>query len=140
MNAESAVLTEASGKLRRSLTLAHAVLYGLGVTIGAGIYVLIAASAERAGMHAPIAFLIAAVMIGLTGASLAELAVRMPVAAGEAAYARAAFRSERAAGIIGLLVVAMSLVAAATISTGSAEYVRVFVDALQPLIIACVVL
>jgi APA family basic amino acid/polyamine antiporter len=26
--------------LTRSLTLAHAVLYGLGVTIGAGIYVL----------------------------------------------------------------------------------------------------
>ena len=29
--------TGASGDLRRSLTLWHAVLYGLGVTIGAGI-------------------------------------------------------------------------------------------------------
>ena len=32
-------------ELRRALTLMHVVLYGLGVTIGAGIYVLIAAAA-----------------------------------------------------------------------------------------------
>ena len=41
--------------LKRTLTLTNAVLYGLGVTIGAGIYVLIGAAAARAGMHAPAA-------------------------------------------------------------------------------------
>ena len=106
--------------LRRALTLTHVVLYGLGVTIGAGIYVLVAAAASRAGMHAPIAFLAAGLLMGLTGLSLAELAVRMPVAAGEAAYARAAFRSERAAGLVGFLCIGMSLVSAATISVGAA--------------------
>ena len=70
--------------LRRTLTLTNAVLYGLGVTIGAGIYVLIGAAAARAGMHAPVAFVIAAVLMGLTATSFAELAGRMPVAAGEA--------------------------------------------------------
>jgi basic amino acid/polyamine antiporter, APA family len=39
--------------LKRALTLPHAVLYGMGVTVGAGIYVLIGAAAARAGMHAP---------------------------------------------------------------------------------------
>ena len=35
--------------LKRSLSLTMLVLYGLGVTIGAGIYVLIGAAAARAG-------------------------------------------------------------------------------------------
>lgn len=126
--------------LRRSLTLAHAVLYGLGVTIGAGIYVLIAAAASRAGMHAPVSFLVTAVLIGLTGASLSELGSRMPVAAGEAAYARVAFRSERVATAVGLLVIAMSLISASTISVGAAGYIRVFIDLPASLIIAVVVL
>ena len=51
--------------LMRSLTLAHATLYGLGVTIGAGIYVLVGAAAAQGGMHAPLAFIIAAVLMAL---------------------------------------------------------------------------
>jgi amino acid transporter len=110
------------------------------VTIGAGIYVLIAAAAERAGVHAPVSFIVTATVIGLTGASLAELAGRMPVAAGEAAYARAAFQSDRAARIVGFLVIAMSLITASTISVGAAGYIRVFVDLPAGVIIAAVVL
>ena len=78
--------------------------------------------------------------MGLTGLSLAELAVRMPVAAGEAAYARAAFRSERAAGLVGFLCIGMSLVSAATISVGAAGYIGVFVPLPDKVIIAAVVL
>ena len=115
-------------------------LYGLGVTIGAGIYVLVAAAASRAGMHAPIAFIAAGLLMGLTGLSLAELGVRMPVAAGEAAYARAAFRSERIAAFVGFLCIAMSLVSAATISVGAAGYIAVFVPAPDKVLIAAVVL
>jgi basic amino acid/polyamine antiporter, APA family len=126
--------------LRRSLTLTHVVLYGLGVTIGAGIYVLIAAAAARAGMHAPVAFVVTAVLIGLTGLSLAELGVRMPVAAGEAAYARAAFGSDRIAAGVGYLVIAMSLVSASTISVGAAGYIGVFLDLPERIIITGVVL
>ena len=77
-------------KLIRSLTLTHAVLYGLGVTIGAGIYVLVGAAAGRSGMHAPLAFVAAAIVMGITAASFAELGTRMPVAASEAAYVQAA--------------------------------------------------
>lgn len=126
--------------LRRSLSLTHAVLYGLGVTIGAGIYVLIAVAASRAGMHAPVAFVITALVVGLTGASLAELGARMPVAAGEAAYLRAAFGSEKIATAVGLLVISVALVSAATISIGAAGYVAVFLPASDALLIAGVVL
>ena len=126
--------------LKRSLTLTNAVLYGLGVTIGAGIYVLIGAAAGRAGMYAPLAFVLAAALMGLTAASFAELGGRMPVAAGEAAYVRAAFRSDRLATLVGLLVVAVAIVSAAAIGVGSAGYVGVFLALPEPVRIAIVVL
>jgi amino acid transporter len=116
------------------------VLYGLGVTIGAGIYVLVAASAGRAGVYAPVSFVITAVLVGLTGASLAELGVRCPVAAGEAAFVRAGFRSERMAVLIGLLVIAVALISAATITVGAAGYVAVFVPLPRPILIAAIAL
>ncbi len=126
--------------LARTLTLTHAVLYGVGVTVGAGIYVLIGAAAGRAGYAAPLAFVMAAVLMMITGASFAELGSRMPVAAGEAAYVRAAFRSPMFALVIGLLVVAIAVVSAAAISVGSAGYIGVFVPLSDDLIVASVVL
>jgi amino acid transporter len=52
-------------RLRRSLSLTLIVLYGLGVTIGAGIYALVGEVAGLAGGYAPLAFVIAGlVMIG----------------------------------------------------------------------------
>lgn len=126
--------------LARSLSLLHATLYGLGVTIGAGIYVLIGAAAARAGMHAPLAFIAAALLMALSAASFAELAGRFPVAAGEAAYAREAFRSNQLATAVGLMVVAVAIVSAAAISVGSAGYLAVFVPLPAPILIAGVVL
>jgi basic amino acid/polyamine antiporter, APA family len=125
--------------LKRSLTLWNAVLYGLGVTIGAGIYVLIGPAAARAGMHAPLAFLGAALLMVPTAASFAELASRMPVAASEAAYVRAGFGSVWAGRVIGLLVIAIAIVSSAAISVGSAGYIRVFLDLPQSILIAAVV-
>ena len=49
--------------LRRTLTLPLVVLYGLGVTIGAGIYVLIGATAGTAGIYAPLSFVLAAMVM-----------------------------------------------------------------------------
>src|SRR5262245_45047062 len=112
--------------LSRSLSLTHATLYGLGVTIGAGIYVLIGAAAARSGMHAPLAFVMAAALMALSAASFAELGCRLPVAAGEAAYAREGFRSDMVAKVVGLLVIAIAIVSAAAISVGSVDYIGVF--------------
>src|SRR5689334_1971101 len=98
--------------LARSLSLVHATLYGLGVTIGAGIYVLIGAAAARSGLHTPLAIVVAALLMSLSAASFAELAGRLRVAAGEAAYAREAFHSDKLATAIGLLVMAIAIVSA----------------------------
>ncbi len=131
---------DAPDRLARSLTLTHAVLYGLGVTIGAGIYVLVGLAAGRSGMSAPLAFLIAAAMLSFSAATFAELGTRMPVAASEAAYVKAAFGRDSLALAIGLLVVATATISGATISVGSAGYVSVFLDLPPKLIIAGVVL
>ncbi len=126
--------------LVRSLSLPLAVLFGLGVTIGAGIYVLIGATAGRAGMHAPLAFLIAALVMAPTAASFAELASRLPVSAGEAAYVGAGFRSEFLARGVGLMVIAVGIISAAAIAKGSAGYIREFVTLPAAAITAIVIL
>ncbi|MGE0665803.1 MAG: APC family permease [Sphingomonadales bacterium] len=126
--------------LLRSLTLTHAILYGLGVTIGAGVYVLVGVAAGRSGMHAPLAFIGAALVMALSAASFAELGTRMPVSASEAAYVQAAFRRKRVSLLVGLLVVVTAMISAATISVGSAGYIGVFLDIPGKLIIAGVVI
>ena len=140
MSVRSVATQEASPRLVRSLTLTHAVLYGLGVTIGAGIYVLVGLAAGRSGMHAPLAFMGAALVMAFSAASFAELGTRMPVSASEAAYVQAAFRLDWLSLGVGLLVVATAIVSAATISVGSAGYVAVFLPVPAPWIISVVVL
>jgi amino acid transporter len=120
--------------------LTHAVLYGLGVTIGAGIYVLVGLAAGRSGMHAPLAFMGAALVMAFSAASFAELGTRMPVSASEAAYVQAAFRLDWLSLGVGLLVVTTAIISAATISVGSAGYVAVFLPISAPWIISGVVL
>ena len=140
MSVQSVATRNASPRLVRSLTLTHAVLYGLGVTIGAGIYVLVGLAAGRSGMHAPLAFMGAALVMAFSAASFAELGTRMPVSASEAAYVQAAFKLDWLSLGVGLLVVTTAMVSAATISVGSAGYVAVFLPAPAPWIISGVVL
>ena len=126
-------------QLKRSLSLSLAVLYGLGVTIGAGIYVLVGIAAGRSGMHAPLAFVLAAVVMSFSAASFAELGTRMPVSASEAAYVEKAFNRPWLSLSMGLLVVLTATISAATISVGSAGYLGVFIDLPARWIIALVV-
>jgi hypothetical protein len=73
MSIQLAGTRDGSPRLVRSLTLTHAVLYGLGVTIGAGIYVLVGIAAGKSGTRAPLAFVGAALVMTFSAASFAEL-------------------------------------------------------------------
>lgn len=116
------------------------VLYGLGVTIGAGIYVLLGATVARAGIHAPMAFVTAAIVMVFSAASFVELSGRFPVSAGEAAYVKAGFRSNAVSLLVGLLVISSGVVSSAAVSVGSAGYIREFFDIPDTAIIGVVVL
>ncbi len=131
---------DSPAKLKRRLTLPLLTLYGLGVTIGAGIYVLVGATAAKAGVHAPISFLLAAVVVGFTGFSYCELTTRYPVSAGEAAYVREGFNSRMLSLIIGLLVVASGVVSSAAVAIGAAAYLQAFVPFSPQLLTALVIL
>lgn len=125
--------------LKRSLNLPLLTLYGLGVTIGAGIYVLVGATAAKAGMYAPISFLLAAGVVAFTGFSYAELGTRFPVSAGEAAYVRHGFNSKTLSLVVGLMVAASGIVSSAAISIGAAAYLKHFIPASEPAIMVGII-
>ncbi len=126
--------------LKRTLTLPLLILYGVGVTIGAGIYVLIGVTAGKAGLYAPLSFVLAAIVVAFSAASFAEMSCRYPFSAGEAAYVRAGFRSNALSLVIGLLVVLAGVVSSAAISVGAAGYVLEFIHLPETLIICTVVI
>ncbi|MEM6496236.1 MAG: amino acid permease [Pseudomonadota bacterium] len=126
--------------LKRSLNLPLVVLYGLGVTIGAGIYVLVGATAGVAGVYAPLSFVLAALVMLPSACAFAELVGRYPVSAGEAAYVRAGLNSRTLSVIVGLMVVCVGTVSAAAICIGSVGYIRQFVELPGSMLIPIVVL
>jgi len=114
--------------LRRALSLPLIILYGVGTTVGAGIYVLVGEVAALAGPTAPFSFLVAAVLAGLSAFSFAELCGRYPRSAGEALYVRTAFGKAGLSTAVGLLVIAAGVISAATVIRGATGYIGVFVD------------
>ncbi len=130
--------SQPAAALQRRLSLPLLVLYGIGITIGAGIYVLIGAVAGHAGRYAPWSFVLAAVVMAFTVGSYAELTTRFPVSAGEAAYVRAAFRSRAASTLTGLLTIVIGIVSSAAVALGAAGYIAQFTDLPPSAIVALV--
>jgi amino acid transporter len=127
-------------QLQRSLSLPLITFYGLGTILGAGIYVLLGAVSGAAGYFLPLSFLCAAVIAGFTAFSYAELVARLPRSGGEAVYVDAAFHQRWLTVAVGYSAVAVGTISAATIASGFAGYLRLFV-ALDPrLVITTVVL
>jgi amino acid transporter len=119
-------MAEPAPALRRVLGTPLLVCYGLGVIIGAGIYVLVGSVVGVAEEAAPWSFVLAGLLAALTGLSYAELAVRFPEAAGAAAYVKEAFGSDRLSRLTGLAVAAVVVVSTASIARGSVGYIQVF--------------
>ena len=102
-------------------------LYGVGTTVGAGIYVLVGKVTGAAGLLAPVSFVLAAVLAAFSALSFAELSSRFPRSAGEAIYVTEGFGVRRLGTIVGLLVVLSGIVSSATISIGAAGYLNTLV-------------
>jgi APA family basic amino acid/polyamine antiporter len=129
-----------SPTLKRSLGLPLITLYGLGTVIGAGIFVLIGEVAGSAGMFAPVAFLVASLLAGLTAFSFAELASRFPKSAGEAVYVQEGFGWRPLSVTVGLLVALAGMVSCATIAIGFVGYLHEFIALPDWLVVVAVVL
>jgi basic amino acid/polyamine antiporter, APA family len=115
--------------LQRRISLPLLTLYGLGTTIGAGIYVIIGAAAAKAGGYTPLVFFIASIVAGFSAASFAELSTRIPVSAGEAAYIREGLGLRNVSLLVGLAVATGGVVSSATLLQGGVGYLKQLVGA-----------
>lgn len=115
-------------QLKRRIGLWVLVAYGVGVMVGAGIYVLTGAVAGLAGPWAPLAFLLAGLVAAPTALSYAEFAARVPEAAGEAAFVAKGFEWPGLGTVVGLLIVIPGTVSAAAVLRGGTGYLLGLVD------------
>lgn len=116
-------------ELKRGVGGVMLMLYGLGTTIGAGVFVLIGRVAAESGVYAPFAFVLAACVAGLSAFAFAGLSKRFPEAAGEAAFVREGFNAPRFGAAVGYAIAFAGLISAATIAHGFAGYLARLISA-----------
>ena len=113
-------------------------MYGTGLILGAGIYVLIGEAAGIAGDAVWISFVLAAIVAAFAGLSYSELASLFPKAAAEYIFIKNAFKNNFFAFIIGWLTAITSMIVAATVALGFAGYFAQFVE--LPITVIAIVL
>lgn len=125
-------------ELKRHMGLFQLTMYGVGLTLGAGIYVLIGEAAGFTGNSMWISFGLAAIVAMFAGLSYAELTALFPKAAAEYVFVKNAFKSEFIGFIIGWLTAITSMIVGAAVALGFAGYFAQFLDI--PMIISAILL
>lgn len=118
-------------QLKRCLSLPEIVVYGVGLILGAGIYVLIGAAAGVAGNMLWLSFILAALVASFTALSYAELAALFPTAGAEYVYTREAFGWDRVAWMLGFVAVLLGFTTASAVALGFARYFAFFLPVNQ---------
>lgn len=126
--------------LARKISLPLLTFYGLGTILGAGIYVLIGEVTLRAGPYSSISFIVAAVIAAITAYSFARLSSLIPKSAGEAAYALAAFNIPSISAFVGIAVVIVGTVSAATMVRGFSGYFSAVIQIPDLIIILSIII
>lgn len=121
--------------LKKQLSTVQILLYGVGTMLGAGIYVLVGKVAGYSGTLAPISFIIAGVLAGLTAYSYSLLSPRFPKSGGEIVYVTNAFNSKRLSILVGWGVIFTGFISAAAIIKGFVGYLDVFIEFPDALVI-----
>ena len=113
---------ESGAALPRSLSLFSLTCFGVGSTIGAGIFVLTGTvAAEHAGPAVVVSFVLASFACALAGLCYAEFAGMVPVAGSAYTYAYATL-GELVAWIIGWCLILEYLFASALVAIGWSGY------------------
>lgn len=125
-------------ELKRGMGLFHLTMYGVGLILGAGIYVLIGEAAGLAGDSVWIAFVLGSIVALFAGFSYAELSSIFPKAAAEYTFIKNAFKNNFFAFIIGWLTAITSMITASTVALGFGGYFSEFLNI--PVTISAIVL
>jgi len=99
-------------------------MYGVGLILGAGIYVLIGEAAGFAGNALWLSFILGAIVALFAGLSYSELAALFPKAAAEYIFVKEGFRNNFIGFIVGWLTIITSIIVAATVALGFAGYME----------------
>jgi len=111
----------AQPQLKRAIGLPLLVFYGLGVTVGAGVYALIGEIVGIAGTYAPLAFVVSGLVAATTAVSYSLLTSVFPRAAGEAYFVGQGLGSAIGTAV-GWGIVATAVASSATISLAFSNY------------------
>ncbi len=125
--------------LRRDLNLFQAVACGVGIIVGAGIYVLLGPAAGLAGNAVWISFIISAFLALFTGFSYAELSSLFPKDGSEYIYVENTF-NKKLAFLIGYSILLGGSISAAAVSLGFAGYFSALLNLNNLVLTAAIVL
>lgn len=115
---------EPEHRLRKNLSALDLTVFGVGVIIGTGIFVLTGVVAkQQAGPAVAISFVVAGIVCGLAALCYAEFASTVPVAGSAYTFSYATF-GEFIAWIIGWDLVLELALGAATVSVGWSGYLN----------------
>ncbi|MFV0557323.1 MAG: APC family permease [Enterococcus sp.] len=127
---KKALVAEKSGEMKRNLKLSDLLMLGIGAIIGTGIFVVTGvAAAEYAGPALVVSFVLAAIVVGLSGLCFAEFSSRIPVLGGPYAYIYVVF-GEFAAWLTGWFLICEFLLAVSSVASGWSGYAQGFLSSL----------
>ncbi|MDZ7700733.1 MAG: APC family permease [Halobacteriales archaeon] len=122
-------------ELRRQLGLTEALVYGVGLILGAGIYAILGEATGVTGGSIVLSFLLAALIASFTGLSYAELASIYPKAEGDYIYVREAFDRRLLSDLTAVGRLLMGAISSAAVALAFAGYLSTFVP-LPPVVTA----
>ena len=128
MAAETGVDTGKS-ELARSIGLFQLSMFGIGATIGTGIFFVLTEAVPVAGPAVVWSFVIAGVVAGLTAICYAELASAVPVSGSSYSYAYATLGELPAVGVAACLLLEYG-VSSAAVAVGWSQYLNDLLQAL----------
>lgn len=122
--------TAARGDMNRTLTLKDLIMLGIGAIIGTGIFVITGqATALYAGPALSLSFVVAAVVVILSGLCFAEFASRVPILGGPYAYLYVVF-GEVVAWFAGWFLLCEFMLAVSSVASGWSGYLQGFLSSI----------
>ena len=126
MTEETGTDTE-GGELKRTIGLFQLSLFGIGATVGTGIFIVLTSAVPEAGPAVVWAFVMAGVVAGLTAICYAELASAVPVSGSSYSYAYATL-GEGIAMVVAACLLLEYGVSAAAVAVGWSQYLNELLD------------
>lgn len=117
--------------LTKELTLKDLIMLGIGAVIGTGIFVVTGqASANHAGPALSVSFIVAAIVVILSGLCFAEFASRVPISGGPYGYMYVVF-GELSAWMAGWFLICEYMLAVSSVASGWSGYLQGFLGSIN---------